>query len=63
MQGRTDKVEQWYGTEYSHQAIPKDWITAWSGVNEIMGLHLPGVNVFLPSNLDLLQVSSYVYKF
>jgi len=65
--------EKWYGTEYSLERLPKEWIELWScnssnaGKNENAAasatllqseLHLPKSNEFVPSDLTLLETSA-----
>lgn len=62
MQGHTDATEQWYGTEYSLQRLPDNWIQTWENVGEINDLHLPSLNPFVPTELDLIAVIPLLYK-
>lgn len=54
--------EQWYGTRYSLQPLPKDWLECWreGGRGEAQEegdppLHLPRPNPFIPRQFDLIQ--------
>ena len=58
LQGKTADTEPWYGTAYSCQPIPEEWLQQWKGVGaHDSGLHLPEDNHFIPSDLLMLEVS------
>ena len=48
-----------YGTRYSLQPLPEEWLDTWRGasVHSMPGLHLPAPNDFIPAKLALLPVS------
>ncbi|XP_041476883.1 insulin-degrading enzyme-like isoform X1 [Lytechinus variegatus] len=52
-EGKTDKVEKWYGTEYSIRNIEPSLIKRWdeAGLNEKFSL--PPRNEFIPTNFEL----------
>ena len=58
LQGKTADTEPWYGTAYSCQPIPEEWLQQWKGVGaHDSGLHLPEENPFIPTDLLMLEVS------
>ena len=58
LQGKTADTEPWYGTAYSCQPIPEEWLQQWQGIGaHDSGLHLPEENHFIPSDLLMLEVS------
>jgi insulysin len=58
--------EQWYGTAYSLEKLPREWIEVWSGKKNASAtaaadddeLHLPRLNEFVPSDFSLLDTSA-----
>lgn len=53
-------TEPWYGTAYSCQPIPEEWLQQWKGAGaHDSGLHLPEDNHFIPSDLLMLEVSEF----
>ncbi|XP_022982829.1 insulin-degrading enzyme-like 1, peroxisomal [Cucurbita maxima] len=52
-EGKTDKVEQWYGTAYSIEKISGPLIQDWIQSAPDVKLHLPASNVFIPTDLSL----------
>jgi insulysin len=54
-----DKKEKWYGTEYTCETIPSDFMeeikqAASSGaVDRVSALHLPKKNPFIPTKLEV----------
>lgn len=54
-EGKCDKTETWYGTEYSENKLTENQLNELrnSGLNE--SFHLPPVNQFIPNNLDLMK--------
>ncbi|KAI4300786.1 hypothetical protein L6164_034122 [Bauhinia variegata] len=59
-EGKTDKVEPWYGTSYSFERITGSIFQEWvrSAPNE--NLHLPAPNIFIPTDLSLKIVQEKV---
>lgn len=55
-QGQTTQVEPWYGTEFSQEAIPEDWLLRWQAPNHPADLHLPHNNPFISSDFTLIDV-------
>ena len=55
-QGQTKQVEPWYGTEYSQEAIPQEWLLRWQAPNAPADLHLPHSNPFISSDFTLIDV-------
>lgn len=45
--------EKWYGTEYSIEDIPNDFLNALKSSSTIPELHLPLTNEFIPTNFDV----------
>ena len=59
LQGKTADTEPWYGTAYSCQPIPEEWLQQWKGTGtHDSGLHLPEANQFIPSDVLMLEVSA-----
>jgi insulysin len=54
-EGKTDKTERWYGTEYTESQIAQERIEALkaAGLNE--SFRLPPKNEYVPENLNLIQ--------
>eukprot|EP00798_Chlamydomonas_sp_ICE-L_P019512 gene19512-26183_t len=42
-----------YGTKYSLQGIPEDWLEAWASTKTDSSLHLPEPNPFVPTDFTL----------
>lgn len=57
--GVWDKKEKWYGTEYSYEKIPSDFLTdirkaaASTSKDRLSELHLPHENQFIPTKLEV----------
>ncbi|KAH8889372.1 ubiquitin carboxyl-terminal hydrolase-like protein [Thozetella sp. PMI_491] len=57
--GTWDKKERWYGTEYTHEKIPADFMAeikkaaSSSAKERIPSLHLPHKNNFIPTKLEV----------
>eukprot|EP00118_Oscarella_pearsei_P012852 m.97812 g.97812 ORF g.97812 m.97812 type:complete len:119 (+) comp36963_c0_seq7:1339-1695(+) len=56
-EGKTDRKETWYGTEYSLSKMDAALIEKWKTVELNPDLHLPPVNEFIPTNLELFPCS------
>ncbi|KAL5708137.1 insulysin [Ranunculus cassubicifolius] len=52
----TDKVEPWYGTEYSIQKLSTSMIQEWIEKSPDENLHFPAPNVFIPTDLSIKDV-------
>jgi insulysin len=54
-EGKCDKTEKWYGTEYSENKLTEDQLNELrsSGLNE--NFHLPPINQFIPNDLSLIK--------
>jgi insulysin len=54
-EGKTDKTEKWYGTEYSENQVAQEQIERLksAGLNE--SFRLPPKNEYVPENLNLIQ--------
>ncbi|XP_042887210.1 nardilysin-like isoform X2 [Penaeus japonicus] len=49
-------TEDWFGTKYSVEDIPQEWVKEWSKPPENPHLFIPAANEFIPDNFDLLDV-------
>ncbi|KAL4858339.1 Insulin-degrading enzyme-like 1 [Chlorella vulgaris] len=47
--------EKWYGTRYSTQPLPQDWLQEWVEGPALPELHLPHTNPFIPQQFGLLK--------
>ncbi|EDO28044.1 predicted protein, partial [Nematostella vectensis] len=52
-EGKTDKTEEWYGTEYSMERIDQQQIKDWKNVSLNAALTIPKKNEFIPTDLDI----------
>ncbi|KAK4412955.1 Insulin-degrading enzyme-like 1, peroxisomal [Sesamum alatum] len=59
-EGLTDLAEPWYGTAYSVEKLPGSTIEQWINTAPNEDLHLPGRNVFIPTDLSLKTVSEQI---
>ena len=57
LQGKTDKVEPWYSTEYSQEGVLSDWLSNWLKAFPNDCIHLPEPNPFISSEFSLIDVS------
>ncbi|KAK1577860.1 hypothetical protein Q3G72_025458 [Acer saccharum] len=55
-EGHTEMVEPWYGTAYSVEKINDSIIQEWILSAPSENLHLPGSNIFIPTDLSLKDV-------
>lgn len=53
-EGKTDKVEKYYSTEYTVEKIPEAKINAWRTAEPDAELSLPVPNEFIPTNFSLV---------
>ena len=62
-EGKTDKVEKWYGTQYRARPIPTTTLEKWSAAPPAssLGIALPRPNVFIPSEKGL-RLKSKVFQ-
>jgi hypothetical protein len=62
VQGKTDEVEPWYGTEFSQHAIPPEWLARWEaaagGQTDSGALAPPGVDGAAPADAAAQRLSS-----
>jgi len=54
-EGKTDLVEEWYGTEYSVNKIPQKYIEEWENVPLNPSLQLPEENEFIPTDFSIRE--------
>lgn len=59
LQGITTDIEPWYGTLYSREPLPAEWLAVWEAASPPAELHLPPPNPFVPTDFALLQVRSW----
>ncbi|KAG6414124.1 hypothetical protein SASPL_126842 [Salvia splendens] len=59
-EGLKDSKEPWYGTAYSVERLTGSKIKQWADKAPGEGLHLPGKNVFIPTDLSLKTVSEQI---
>ncbi|XP_065827904.1 insulin-degrading enzyme-like [Oscarella lobularis] len=57
-EGKTNRKEGWYGTDYSLEKIEDCVIQNWKNVVLNADLHLPPVNEFIPTNLSVFPRAS-----
>ncbi|MBU2514482.1 insulinase family protein [bacterium] len=53
---KTDRVEKWYGINYSVTKIEKELIDQWKSPGKNDYLALPASNPFIPENIELKQI-------
>ncbi|XP_031738679.1 insulin-degrading enzyme-like 1, peroxisomal isoform X2 [Cucumis sativus] len=51
-EGKTDKVEKWYGTAYSIEKVSGPLVQDWMQSAPDVKLHLPASNIFIPTDLS-----------
>lgn len=56
--GKMDKIEPVYGTEYTIEDIPEDFIKIWSNTSISNELKLPTENLFIATNFEIFEPSS-----
>ncbi|CAH1155362.1 unnamed protein product [Phaedon cochleariae] len=49
-----DKVEKWFGTEYTDKDIPEEWLIKWENTEPYPDLAFPPPNPYLTSDFSLL---------
>ncbi|KAL1396625.1 hypothetical protein pipiens_010394 [Culex pipiens pipiens] len=54
----TNQEEEWYGTKYSSEAIPKNVLEEWAKPDLNANLHLPERNPFIPTDFELVPVDA-----
>ena len=52
-EGKTDKKEFWYGTDYSIDDLSSDLCSKWNGMEPDVALHLPEMNDMIASEFSL----------
>ncbi|KAJ8952796.1 hypothetical protein NQ318_008113, partial [Aromia moschata] len=52
-----DKVEKWFGTEYTDMEIPEVWMKRWQSVSPYPDLDLPPPNPYLTTDFSILSDS------
>ena len=57
-QGAALDREPWYGTQYSSQPLPRDWLARWEAAVPPSELRLPPPNPFVPTDFALLPASA-----
>ncbi|XP_028738725.1 insulin-degrading enzyme isoform X2 [Peromyscus leucopus] len=55
-EGKTDRTEQWYGTQYKQEAIPEEVIQKWQNAELNGKFKLPTKNEFIPTNFEILSL-------
>uniref|UniRef100_A0A8C5L6T5 Insulin degrading enzyme n=1 Tax=Jaculus jaculus TaxID=51337 RepID=A0A8C5L6T5_JACJA len=55
-EGKTDRTEQWYGTQYKQEAIPDEVIKKWQNADLNGKFKLPTKNEFIPTNFEILSL-------
>ncbi|KAK7811466.1 hypothetical protein U0070_008667, partial [Myodes glareolus] len=55
-EGKTDRTEQWYGTQYKQEAIPEEVIQRWQNAELNGKFKLPTKNEFIPTNFEILSL-------
>lgn len=55
VQGVATEREPWYGTLYSRDRFPAEWLARWEAAPPPSELHLPPHNAFIPTDFTLLQ--------
>ncbi|XP_049879073.1 nardilysin-like [Pectinophora gossypiella] len=49
-----DLKEQWFGTEYKRQEIPKDWMDRWLNAAPFPAFHLPEKNIYITTDFEVI---------
>ncbi|KAM3913652.1 insulin-degrading enzyme isoform 1-T1 [Leptodactylus fuscus] len=55
-EGQTDQTEEWYGTQYKQEDIPKELLQRWQNADLNGKFHLPMKNEFIPTNFEILPL-------
>ncbi|KAM4032052.1 insulin-degrading enzyme isoform 1-T1 [Anomaloglossus baeobatrachus] len=55
-EGKTDRTEEWYGTQYKQEDIPADVIEKWQRADINGKFHLPMRNEFIPTNFEIVPL-------
>ncbi|XP_073541342.1 insulin-degrading enzyme isoform X2 [Phyllobates terribilis] len=55
-EGKTDRTEEWYGTQYKLEDIPADVIQKWQKADINGKFHLPMRNEFIPTNFEIVPL-------
>ncbi|KAM3666580.1 insulin-degrading enzyme isoform X2 [Ammospiza nelsoni] len=55
-EGKTDRTEEWYGTQYKQEAISDEVIKKWQNADLNGKFKLPMKNEFIPTNFEILPL-------
>ncbi|XP_063194489.1 insulin-degrading enzyme [Chroicocephalus ridibundus] len=55
-EGKTDRTEDWYGTQYKQEAISDEVIQKWQNADLNGKFKLPMKNEFIPTNFEILPL-------
>uniref|UniRef100_A0A8C6ZVF2 Insulin-degrading enzyme n=1 Tax=Nothoprocta perdicaria TaxID=30464 RepID=A0A8C6ZVF2_NOTPE len=55
-EGKTDRTEDWYGTQYKQEAISDEVIKKWQNADLNGKFKLPMKNEFIPTNFEILPL-------
>uniref|UniRef100_A0A7M4FBB5 Insulin-degrading enzyme n=1 Tax=Crocodylus porosus TaxID=8502 RepID=A0A7M4FBB5_CROPO len=55
-EGKTDRTEQWYGTQYKQEAVSDEVIKKWQNADLNGKFKLPMKNEFIPTNFEILPL-------
>uniref|UniRef100_A0A8C4YMS4 Insulin-degrading enzyme n=1 Tax=Gopherus evgoodei TaxID=1825980 RepID=A0A8C4YMS4_9SAUR len=55
-EGKTDRTEEWYGTQYKQEAISDEVIQKWQNADLNGKFKLPMKNEFIPTNFEILPL-------
>ncbi|XP_053548914.1 insulin-degrading enzyme [Bombina bombina] len=55
-EGQTDRTEDWYGTQYKQEDIPKETLEIWQKADRNGKFKLPTKNEFIPTNFEILPL-------
>uniref|UniRef100_A0A8C0JL57 Insulin-degrading enzyme n=1 Tax=Canis lupus dingo TaxID=286419 RepID=A0A8C0JL57_CANLU len=55
-EGKTDRTEEWYGTQYKQEAVPDEVIKKWQNADLNGKFKLPTKNEFIPTNFEILSL-------
>ncbi|KAJ6668915.1 hypothetical protein lerEdw1_007724 [Lerista edwardsae] len=55
-EGKTDRTEQWYGTQYKQEAISDEVVKKWQDADLNGKFKLPMKNEFIPTNFEIVPL-------
>ncbi|XP_071987110.1 insulin-degrading enzyme isoform X1 [Engystomops pustulosus] len=55
-EGKTDRTEEWYGTQYKQEDLTADVIEKWQKADINGKFHLPMKNEFIPTNFEIVPL-------